>query len=179
MWVRPSMDLKEPLIYFFCPTQNRAWPLVFLRLNILVFVELERGFFFFLSPFNLNLIPSLMALMVKNLPAMWEAWVRSGFGKIPWRRAWQPTPVFSPGESPWTEEPGGLQFMGSQIVGHDWRLSTAHRKGKPLTRFYTSLWKDSPELFLRKLSFFLPGCIQLKSKCFLSRKLIWNTMMQG
>ena len=21
---------------------------------------------------------------------------------------------------PWTEEPGGLQFMGSQIVGHDW-----------------------------------------------------------
>ena len=29
-------------------------------------------------------------------------------GKIPWRRAWQPTPVFLPGESPWTEEPGGL-----------------------------------------------------------------------
>ena len=44
------MDLKEPLIYFFCPTQNRAWPLVFLRLNILVFVELARGFFFFFKP---------------------------------------------------------------------------------------------------------------------------------
>ena len=41
------------------------------------------------------------------------------FGKIPWRRAWQPIPVFSPGESPWTEEPRGLQFMGSQRVGHD------------------------------------------------------------
>ena len=27
-------------------------------------------------------------------------------GKIPWRRAWQPTPVFLPGESPWTEGPG-------------------------------------------------------------------------
>jgi len=39
-------------------------------------------------------------------------------GKIPWRRAWQPTPVFLPGESPWTEEPGGLQSMGSQ-VGHN------------------------------------------------------------
>ena len=25
--------------------------------------------------------------------------------KIPWRRAWQPTPVFLPGESPWTGEP--------------------------------------------------------------------------
>ena len=33
--------------------------------------------------------------MVKNLPAVWETWV----GKIPWRRAWQPTPVFFPGES--------------------------------------------------------------------------------
>ena len=29
-------------------------------------------------------------------------------GTIPWRRAWQSTPVFLPGESPWTEEPGGL-----------------------------------------------------------------------
>ena len=32
-------------------------------------------------------------------------------------RAWHPTPVFLPGESPWTEEPGRLQSMGSQSVG--------------------------------------------------------------
>ena len=32
-----------------------------------------------------------------------DPWV----GKIPWRRKWQSTPVFLPGESPWTEEPGG------------------------------------------------------------------------
>ena len=31
-----------------------------------------------------------------------------------WRRAWQLTPVFLPGESPWTEEPNVLQSMGSQ-----------------------------------------------------------------
>ena len=31
-------------------------------------------------------------------------------GKIPWRRAWQPTPLFLPGESPWTEELGGLVY---------------------------------------------------------------------
>ena len=37
-----------------------------------------------------------------------------------WRRKWQPTPVFLPGESPWTEEPGGLQSMESQRVGRDW-----------------------------------------------------------
>ena len=32
--------------------------------------------------------------MEKNLPAMQDSWVR----KIPWRRAWLPTPVFLPGE---------------------------------------------------------------------------------
>ena len=53
---------------------------------------------------------------------------RHGFnpwvGKIPWRRAWQLTSVFLPGESPWTEEPGGLQSMGQQRVGYDRRDST-------------------------------------------------------
>ena len=34
--------------------------------------------------------PSLAAQLVKNLPAMWEAWV----AKIPWRRERLPTPVF-------------------------------------------------------------------------------------
>ena len=45
-------------------------------------------------------------------------WVR----KIPWKRKWQPTPVFLPGESPWTEEPGGLQPIGSQRVRHTEQL---------------------------------------------------------
>ena len=44
-----------------------------------------------------------MALVVKNSPANagdtrhlgFDPWV----GKIPWRRAWQPTPVFLPGET--------------------------------------------------------------------------------
>ena len=56
---------------------------------------------------------------VKNPPAMQETWVRSPrFGEILWRRTWQPTPVFLPGESPRTEEPGGIQFMDSRRVGH-------------------------------------------------------------
>ena len=36
-----------------------------------------------------------VALVVKNLPARFNPWVR----KIPWRREWLPTPVFLPG--PW------------------------------------------------------------------------------
>jgi len=34
-------------------------------------------------------------------------------GLATWRRAWQPASVFLPGESPWTEKPGRLQFMRS------------------------------------------------------------------
>ena len=48
---------------------------------------------------------------------------RPGFkpwvGKNPWRREQLPTPVFVPGESPWTEEPSGLQSMESQRIGHN------------------------------------------------------------
>ena len=47
-------------------------------------------------------------------------WVR----KILWKRVWQPTPVCLPWRIPWTEEPGGLQSMGSQRVGHDWATNT-------------------------------------------------------
>ena len=36
-----------------------------------------------------------------------DPWVR----KVPWRRKCQPTPVFLPGESPWTEKPGGLESV--------------------------------------------------------------------
>ena len=61
---------------------------------------------------------SLVAQTVKNPSAMKETGFNPRVGKIPWRRAWQPTPVFLPGESPWTEETGGLQSMGSQRVEH-------------------------------------------------------------
>ena len=46
-----------------------------------------------------------------------DPWV----GKIPWR-AWQPTPVFLPGESPWTvarQAPLSMGVAESQRVGHD------------------------------------------------------------
>ena len=42
-----------------------------------------------------------------------------GLGRSPGAWAWKPTPVFLPGESPWTEYPGGLlhlQFMWLQRV---------------------------------------------------------------
>ena len=61
-----------------------------------------------------------MAQMVKNMPAMKETWVQSLGGEDPLKKemathhcsilAW---------EIPWTEEPGGLQSVGSQRVGHN------------------------------------------------------------
>ena len=42
---------------------------------------------------------SLVAQMVKNLPAMQETGFDPGVRKVPWRKEWLPTPVFLPGES--------------------------------------------------------------------------------
>ena len=44
-----------------------------------------------------------------------DPWV----GKMPWRRKWQPIPVFLPGESH-GQKSCGLQSIGSQRVRHDW-----------------------------------------------------------
>ena len=50
-----------------------------------------------------------------------------GLGRFPWRRAWQITPVFLPGESPWTEEHGQLHSMGSRRVSHTWATKNSTR----------------------------------------------------
>ena len=55
---------------------------------------------------------SLVAQMVKNPSAMWETWVPSLGWEDPLEEGMQPTPAFLPGESPWTEKPGRLQFHG-------------------------------------------------------------------
>ena len=48
-------------------------------------------------------------------------------GKIPWRRAWQPTPVFLPGESPWTEAPWATIHRGHKESHMTKWLSIAHQ----------------------------------------------------
>ena len=49
--------------------------------------------------------------VVKNLPAMQE-FQKTGVRKMPWRRAWQPTPVFLPGESHGQKGPAGYSPQG-------------------------------------------------------------------
>ena len=57
---------------------------------------------------------SLVAQMVKKLCLQC---VRSGFN--PLQEVMATDSSILAWEIPWTEEPGGLQSMGSQIVGHD------------------------------------------------------------
>ena len=61
-----------------------------------------------------NCVSNSWALQVVQIVMLGDLGSVPGLGKIPWRRSWQPTPVFFPGESPWTEEPGGLQSIALQ-----------------------------------------------------------------
>ena len=56
---------------------------------------------------------SLVAQVVKHLPAMWRPRFNPWIGRIPCRRKWQSTPALT-WKIPWTEEPGRLQSMGLQ-----------------------------------------------------------------
>ena len=67
---------------------------------------------------------SLVAQMVKNLPAMWEAWVWSLGWEDPLEKGKATHSSILTWIFPWTEEPGGLQSMGLQRVGHDWVTNT-------------------------------------------------------
>ena len=70
-------------------------------------------------PVKQCLIWNKVGQMIMNSPAMQETWVQSLSWQDPLEEG-MATPVFLPGESPWTQEPGGLRYMGSQRVRHDW-----------------------------------------------------------
>ena len=55
--------------------------------------------------------------MIKNPPEMQETWFDPWVGKIPWRKATHSSILAW--RIPWTEEPGGLQSIGSQRVRQD------------------------------------------------------------
>ena len=106
-----------------CPNQNlwHLWGLI-LELEFRIHLILGGGRSF--SPIKLFLFP--VAQPVKNLQ-----WGRPGFDlwvwKTPWRRAWQPTPVFFPGES---------HGRRSLVCCSPW-----DRKESDMTEWLNSSWK--------------------------------------
>ena len=66
-----------------------------------------------------SMAPSLVAQMVKLLPAMQETWVRTLGWEDPLEQEMATHSSTLAWKIPWTEEPGRLQFMGSLRVGHN------------------------------------------------------------
>ena len=60
-----------------------------------------------------------MAQVVKRLPTMWETRVRSLGWEDPLEKEMATHSSILAWKIPWTEDPGGLQSMGSQRVGRD------------------------------------------------------------
>jgi len=63
---------------------------------------------------------SLVAQMVKNLLAMQETWVQSLGWEVPLEKEMATYSSILAWRIPWAEEPGGLQSVVLQRVGHDW-----------------------------------------------------------
>ena len=57
--------------------------------------------------------------MVKSLPAILETWVQSLGQEVPLEKEMATHSSIHAWKIPWTEEPGGLQSVGLQRVGHD------------------------------------------------------------
>ena len=65
-----------------------------------------------------------LAQSVKNLPAVQETQVRSLGQEDPLEKEMATHSSILAWKISWTEEPGGLQSMGSQKVEHDWVTNT-------------------------------------------------------
>ena len=68
--------------------------------------------------------PSLVAQSVKDMPVVQETRVRSLGWEDPLEKEMATHSRILAWTIPWTEEPGGLQSMGSQRVRHDWATHT-------------------------------------------------------
>ena len=88
-----------------------------------------------------------MVQAVKNLPATQEIWVWSLGREDPLEKGMATHSSIPAWEIPWTEEPGGLQFMVLQRVGHDWATNTFFQGLKNteyIKKFYDSTTKEKP-----------------------------------
>ena len=95
---------------------------------------------------------SWVAKRVKCLPAMREDWVWSLGWEDPLEKEMATHSSTLAWKIPWTEEPGRLQSMGSQRVGHDWQTTlfvrefTNERKHLHVGWKWTKLFVDSGSL---------------------------------
>ena len=119
-----------------------------------------------------------VAQRLKHLPTMQETWVRSLGREDPLEKEMATHSSILAWRILWTEEPGGLQFTGSQRVRHNWATSLNfhfHAKGR-------ECWQNVPisrsemntdELALCSISTVLVKNTIHKYICVYQ---LWNTM---
>ena len=134
---------------------------------------------------------SLVAWLVNNTPAMRETWVQSLGWEDPLEEGMATHSSILAWRIPWTQEPGGLQSMGSQKVGHSWMTKHSTQleqnrdvlecvevhfmksgaKVQQLQRHWTVLWKvtkneSSSSLPLLDSSLWVPSAHLASAFCF-------------
>ena len=95
------------------------------RPGVLQFIESQRVGHDWVTELNwTELRASVVAQMVKNLPAMWETKVQLLSWEDILEKGMATHSSVLTWRIPWTEEPGRPQFMGSQRVAHNWVTNT-------------------------------------------------------
>ena len=107
---------------------------------------------------------SLVASKVKNLAPMQETQVRSSGWEDPLEKRMVIHSSILAWKIPWTEEPGGLQSMVSQRVGHDWA-----------TIFVQSTCHDWQQTMLQISKCSDPACLRATESVAPSGRVWWPT----
>ena len=112
-----SFFVKYYLIHYTQIFEDFSFP------SLLETSNLQSSLMFPSSHLTHNQLASLVAQLVKCLPAMQETRVWSQVRKIPLEKEMATHSSTLAWKIPWTEEPDRLQSMGPQRVGHDWETS--------------------------------------------------------
>ena len=121
----------------------------------------------------ISTVTSLVAQTVNHLSTMWETRVQSLGWEDPLEKEMAIHSNTIAWKIPWTEEPGRLQSMGSQTVGHDWVTSLSLSSQSQLLTYcdqistlpclwsYSYFYYDIPSLGLKVgKSGYVPGFVE-------------------
>ena len=138
--------------------------------------------------FIYSVMASLVAQRLKCLPRMRETWVRSLGWEDPLEKEMASHSSTLAWRIPWREEPGRLQSMGSQRVGHDWVTSLLLSLSSSSTSFglrqmliwtEAQLWKWKWSLSVMSNSLRPPWTVAYQASLAtgFSRQEYWSTVV--
>ena len=117
-----QLDMMSPSFFQCRNSANHNWLLNIIFITLVVESKARSHAMNYMVFLNFELYVLLdfsIAQMVKNLPAMQEAWVQSLDQEDPLEKEMATHSSILAWRNPWTEEPGELQSLGSQRVRHN------------------------------------------------------------